>query len=84
MNFCDAEMRVSCAERLARIEQMLKDRMEQSKEDRQRFEDLLMRHEHRIVSLEKWRNWVLGFGAVCVSVALGFWQWIKNHIQFQP
>ena len=76
---CDPEMRVECVDRLARIEQMLKDRIEQGKETERRVEGMLTRHEHRISALERWRNWMLGACGVAGSVIVI----IKNHLRFQ-
>lgn len=81
MNFCDSEMRVNCVDRLARIEQMLKDRVEQTKHDRQRMDKILISHENRISMLEKWRHWILGTIGICGGIVVGFWQWLKNHLQ---
>ena len=80
---CDVEMRMSCVDRLARIEQMLKDRIEQSQQDRQRMEDILVRHELRIFGLEKWRNWMVGACGVLGAFATGVSEWLKNHLQIQ-
>ncbi|MFZ5807073.1 MAG: hypothetical protein ACOY3I_07700 [Verrucomicrobiota bacterium] len=82
MNFCDPEMRVDCADRLARIEQMLKDRIEQAQNDRQRIEDILFHHEDRISVLEKWRHWVLGVAGICGAITVALWEWVKGHLQF--
>jgi hypothetical protein len=83
-DICDNEIRINCVDRLARIEQMLKDRIEQSRQEQQRVDDILIQHEHRIWGLEKWRNWVLGACGVLGAIGVGAVQWFKNHLQFQP
>lgn len=71
-------MRVLCAERLARIEQLLKDRIEQAQQEHQRIYGVLSKHENRISILEKWQHWVVGAAAVVGSGITLFWERIKN------
>lgn len=80
---CDVDMRITCVDRLARIEQMLKDRIEQSQQERQRIEDILVRHELRIFGLEKWRNWMVGACGVLGAFMAGAGEWLKDHLRIQ-
>lgn len=80
---CDVDIRMTCVDRLARIEQMLKDRIEQSQQERQRIEDVLVRHELRIFSLEKWRNWMVGACGVFGAFMAGVGDWLKQHLHIR-
>jgi hypothetical protein len=77
---CDLTIRIACADRLARIEQMLKDRIEQAGLEHKRIENILARYDQRLSRLERWQNWMMGVAAVIGSGATVLWNLIKTQV----
>lgn len=71
---CSAKVQVQCEGRLARIEQLLEDKLEQGEREFERFGKILEQHASKISRLEKWQHWVIGAGAVIGAVLTFFWE----------